>query len=389
MVASGMASATETLLARAAASEAPVWRARVVEFLLVGGATLILFPLGWLLRRAVGLDAAELTVGFLAFHAAFVINDPHFSVTYLLFYRDAKNRAFGNVFRGLQRVRYLIAAGVVPLALALWAAVALGTGAGRALGLMIQLMFFLVGWHYVKQGFGVLSVLSARRGVRFGARERYAILAHCYAGWAYAWASPADPGRLVEEKGVVYASLAHPPGLELATGIAFALSTVVLIAVLAQKWRREGKAPPLGPLTGFLVTVWLWTVYSSVDPLMVYLIPALHSVQYLYFVWLMKRNQARESEGPPRFGRPASVQLGILAATAVALGWLLFRGAPDFLDGQLVLRDAGDAEAAGGLGPTPYLAALFAFVNIHHYFMDHVIWRRDNPDTRFLRDAAS
>jgi len=27
-------------------------------------------------------------------------------------------------------------------------------------------------------------------------------------------------------------------------------------------------------------------------------------------------------------------------------------------------------------------------VNIHHYFMDHVIWRRDNPDTRFLRGAT-
>jgi hypothetical protein len=39
----------------------------------------------------------------------------------------------------------------------------------------------------------------------------------------------------------------------------------------------------------------------------------------------------------------------------------------------------------GGLGPTPYLAVIGTFVNIHHYFMDHVIWRRENPDTRFLR----
>ena len=38
------------------------------------------------------------------------------------------------------------------------------------------------------------------------------------------------------------------------------------------------------------------------------------------------------------------------------------------------------------LGETPYFAAIFVIVNIHHYFMDHVIWRRDNPDTRYLRD---
>jgi hypothetical protein len=25
-------------------------------------------------------------------------------------------------------------------------------------------------------------------------------------------------------------------------------------------------------------------------------------------------------------------------------------------------------------------------VNIHHYFMDNVIWRRDNRDTQYLRE---
>jgi hypothetical protein len=42
--------------------------------------------------------------------------------------------------------------------------------------------------------------------------------------------------------------------------------------------------------------------------------------------------------------------------------------------------------AAGhSLGATPYFAALYAFVNLHHYFMDFVIWRRDNPETQYLR----
>ena len=37
------------------------------------------------------------------------------------------------------------------------------------------------------------------------------------------------------------------------------------------------------------------------------------------------------------------------------------------------------------LGETPYFAAIFVIVSIHHYFMDNVIWRRENPDTRYLR----
>jgi len=50
---------------------------------------------------------------------------------------------------------------------------------------------------------------------------------------------------------------------------------------------------------------------------------------------------------------------------------------PTTLDGAVRHR-------TGPLGPTPYFAAIFAFVNIHHYVMDHVIWRRDNPETRYL-----
>ena len=81
------------------------------------------------------------------------------------------------------------------------------------------------------------------------------------------------------------------------------------------------------------------------------------------------------------FGEPsAAVRLGTLAASALGLGWLLFHIAPSALDGALVSRRA----AATALGPTPYFAALYAFVNIHHFLMDSVIWRRDNPETRYL-----
>ncbi|WP_437336255.1 hypothetical protein [Sorangium sp. So ce394] len=378
-----MTSASVTLPVPVAAPRREASGARLIEFLLVGGATLVLFPLAWLLRRAVGLDASELAIGFLTFHAASVINDPHFAVTYLLFYRDARRRAFDGALPPAQRARTVVAGLLVPLALLAWAAFALSTGSARAMGFMIQLMFLLVGWHYVKQGFGVLTVLSARRGFRFSPLERRVILAHCFAAWAYAWASPADPGRELEEKGVVYTSIAHPPALEPIAGAAFALSALALCWALARRWRADRRLPPLSPLAGFLITVWLWTVYSSLDRLMMYVIPALHSVQYLYFVWLLKRNEARDAEGPPLFGRPTSLRLGLLAASAVGLGWVVLRGAPALLDGALVLSASGD-ETMAGLGPTPYLAAIYVFVNIHHYFMDNVIWRRENPETRYL-----
>jgi len=358
---------------------------RFAEFMLVGGATVVLFPLSWLLRRSLGLDGSHFAVGFLTFYGAYVINDPHFAVTYLLFYRNARQRAFSRQFGGAQRIRYLVAGLLVPALLAGWAIMALTSRSAQTLGWMIQLMFLLVGWHYVKQGFGMLTVLSARRGATILPRERKVILAHCFAGWAYAWASPAAPAGQFVEKGVIYGALARPRWLELTTGMIFGLSTVLLIATLVGAWRRRGRTLPIAPLGAFLITVWSWTIYSSLDPLVQYMIPALHSIQYLYFVWLMKRNEARAAEGPPSFGLPVAVRLGFLAVSALALGWFLFRGAPTLLDDAFVAR-AGRAGAGETLGRTPFFAAFFVIVNIHHYFMDYVIWRRDNPDTQYLRE---
>jgi len=355
---------------------------RVGEFLVVGGLTPFLFLLSWVCRRSFRLDPAEYAIGFLMFHAAFVVNDPHFTVTYLLFYRDMRARAFGGALVGAQRARYLLAGFVAPLVLFGWGAYALATGSSWALSMLIRLMFFLVGWHYVKQGFGVFSTLSARRGVRFDGKERLAILAHCFSGWAYAWSSPVDPGREVEEKGVVYTTMRDPTWLEPVT-FALAIGTaLVMFALLARKWRRDGHLPIGTPLVALLCSIWPWSIYAGIDPLVRYVIPALHSVQYLYFVWLLRGNEAREREGPPHFERSARVRVGILAVTAIGLGIVLFHGLPSALDEALGPRGGITTEA---IGPTPFFAAMFAFLNIHHYLMDAVIWRRENPETRYLR----
>lgn len=351
--------------------------ARVGEFLVVGGATLALWPLSWGLRHVVAIDDAELAVGFFTFYAAWVINDPHFSVTYLLFYRSIRERLFGERHPRAQRIRYAVAGFVVPACLVAWAVIALARHDAQLLGWMVQLMYLLVGWHYVKQGFGVLAVLSARRGVSLTPRERTIFIAHALTGWAFAWANPASTAGEFEEKGVVYWAPAHPHWLELLAGAALAASTLALVAVLAGRARRRAMIPA-APLAGFLVSIWSWSILSSVDPLLRYAIPALHSIQYLYFVALMRRNEARAHEGAPHFGKPVAVRLGYLAAGALLLGALLFHGLPSYLDAMFV----GPQKE---MGPTPFFAAVFVIVNIHHYFMDHVIWRRENPETIYLR----
>jgi hypothetical protein len=372
------------------------------EFLITGGATLILIPFAYFYRKIAGLEDSEYFVSFLAFYAAYLINDPHFGVSYLLFYKNAKGRLNGTEFQGAQRIRYIIAGFVVPIVLAAWIAFAMIQAEAAILGAMVQLMFFLVGWHYVKQGFGVLMVISARRGTFFSSQERFLLLLHCFSGWAYAWLSPRERGGSYEESGVVYTAMAHPAGLEKLALVLFIVSTVALAYGIFVRIRNKQPFPPLSGASGFFMSIWLWTVFSSFDPLIAYVIPGLHSLQYWYFVYLLKNNEvmSQASEVQMNTGKLARLttvfgpiygRLTLYFLTAVALSWLAFNGVPNLLDDTVVATTAklGDNPEISsiGLGATPYLAAFATFINIHHYFMDHVIWRRENPDTRYLRDS--
>jgi hypothetical protein len=70
---------------------------QLLEFLLLGGTTLLLLPLAHWYAGHAGLEPSEYIVSYVAFYAAHVINDPHFSVTYLLFYKDASGFATGSL----------------------------------------------------------------------------------------------------------------------------------------------------------------------------------------------------------------------------------------------------------------------------------------------------
>lgn len=380
------AALVEDAPSRRATRQLPGW----VEFLIVGGATPLLFPAAWAVRRALGADESEYIVSFIFFYAAYVINDPHFAVTYLLFYRDVKRRVTGQVWGTAQRARYLFAGFAVPLVLAVYAGAALAVRSAVVLGWLVQLMFFLVGWHYTKQGFGVLSVLSARRGVVLTASERRIFLGHALATWAYSWASPVDPGSQMEERGVVYTTIPHGAWLEHVTLALFLVSTALAIFALGARLRSKQPFFPLGALTGYLCAGWMWTLYSRIDPLVLYAIPALHSIQYLYFVSLLKRGEVARAPAEPFAARSARVRIVVFALSTLALAWVLFHGAPDTLDAALFVPRGGvsDPNLLGDLGATPCLAAFLVCVNIHHYFMDHVIWRRENPDMALLKTQS-
>jgi hypothetical protein len=44
------------------------------------------------------------------------------------------------------------------------------------------------------------------------------------------------------------------------------------------------------------------------------------------------------------------------------------------------LLDASFSYDKRVFGPTLFVSLFYIFINVHHYFLDNVMWRRGNPD---------
>ncbi|PHR55294.1 MAG: hypothetical protein COA47_14220 [Robiginitomaculum sp.] len=350
---------------------------RGIEFFAAGGLSLILLPL-CLLFAPDGQEVQIGLVGMASVWLAYVINDPHFLVTYQIFYRDFRAKIKGNGYQRPEQVRYLMAGLVLPILLLLWiGAIFAFSSAAMAAGMM-QLLFILVGWHYVKQGYGVLSVLSARRGVFYSSLERNLVIAHCLITWIYAWTMPMAERIPYEMDGILYmASGFGQWPIDLMFGL-FVLSGIGAIGILIRKFWLTRSMPPIAPLAGLFVTLYLWVVWTGINEAFGYLIPALHSVQYLFFVFMLERGRAKAEGSKPANGPGLVRQLVVVASIALFMGWIGFHLAPDWLDAHIYWDESL-------LGPTIFMATITGFINIHHFMMDNVIWRKGNPDMAYLR----
>lgn len=89
-----------------------------------------------------------------------------------IFYRNFDNKSFGKAYPASLRTRYVIAGIVAPLALIAFFAFAAAGDSARLLGFGLNIMLFFVGWHYVKQGYGMIIVDSVLKKNFFAAREK-------------------------------------------------------------------------------------------------------------------------------------------------------------------------------------------------------------------------
>lgn len=305
------------------------------------------------------------------------VNHPHFAFSYQLFYGSWHQVKSGALPSDL-RQRWWLAGVWVPLllALVLFATALLWLqGKPLALGVVLSLMGLLVGWHYVKQGFGMAMMDAALKKRYWPAAVRKALLFNAYACWAGAWTvvnSVGSPQRLWAAVGIPVS--VPGPVVVLACLVAAASSTWagLLVFRAIRQWNAEGlswKEWPLAGLLAYGITLYVWIGLISFSTAFLLVVPFFHSLQYLTVIGRYKVNETKSKRLTPR-------HLLQFVATGVILGaigfWLL-PGAVDF-------ARTGELPHFGA--PALAIACFWIFINVHHYFIDNVLWRQGNPNVK-------
>jgi hypothetical protein len=318
---------------------------------------------------------------------SFALNYPHFAHSYQIFYRSFGRKAFGRDYHPVLRARHIVAGVVVPAALVLFFVVSVSSDDARLLGYGANLMFLLVGWHYVKQGYGILMVDAVFKRQFFQNADKLVFRLNGYAIWFLAWLSGNTAVSRHEFLTLQYYTFEAPAIALNLMGVLAAVTGVATVWILVRRWQANGRSLPYNGVCAYVASLYFWRLFFfwEIDPIWLLVVPALHSLQYLAVVWRYQIGYEKDRLGanePLRWGLPRSLggkkyqlNMALFVLLGVILGALGFWAIPIFLQ----VAVAYDADI---FGASMFMFMFFIFINVHHYFLDNVMWRRENPDVR-------
>ena len=249
-----------------------------VDFFMVGGLTLLLIPLA--LLPVWEDEGARTRAGMLVFSLLFVLNFPHFIHGYQLLYPNYLTKLLDANSSAAARLRLLIAGIVSPLVIIAFLIYGSLQPTHTTIAYGANAVLFLTGWHYVKQGYGVLMTLSARQKVVYSAAGRRLLLINAYVAWVFSWILYNASFTDREYFGIAFRLFSVPDELNLAIRIVFFTWTLfALVLFVLNDVRKSGLS--VNGMLAYLCSVYVWVVFANTNYILLIFIPALHSLQYL------------------------------------------------------------------------------------------------------------
>lgn len=344
---------------------------KLTDVMLVGGFSIFIFVI---IRIAEPTLDTHIYIAATMLWLANFINHPHFSFSYQIFlecWKSIKSTPPST------RYRWLLIGFVAPTILAIYlliAAIFWSNDNPFPLAIAINLMGALVGWHYVKQGFGIAMLDAALTKTFWPSKIRKYLLINAYVCWLTAWVL-----LNITQTGAAYWGIF---GLQIKPPAAIGYSAATLCFISTafttthiwrtyQNWRLAGRSNiqvPWAGITAYYTTLYLWTIFFFADPTFALMIPFFHSVQYLTVVWKYKNNCLKIETIAQK--KMMAVKFFI---TGILFGAMGFWGLPGLLE------HIRTGELPNYSSPALAVACFWLFINVHHYLIDSALWKQDNP----------
>lgn len=203
---------------------------------------------------------------------------------------------------------------------------AIAAGESRALGIAGNLMGFLVGWHYVKQGYGILMLDAALKRRFFTGGEKHILLLNAHVVWLGSWLAVNTALTRGEMWRVQFLVLGLP---EQVTWLGIAAASVTGLLALAMLLRR-GTTPPWIGLMAYGVSIYAWLAFVAIHPAWLLVVPALHSLQCLAVVYRFEWNRAGsapDAAAPAPLPLRREARMAAFIVAGILIGAAMFWGA--------------------------------------------------------------
>ena len=327
---------------RSAPAASPPWLVGPwIDGLLVGGASIAAYAVILALNPPSGVGMLGVVTAYLVF----LSNGAHFSATV--------HRLYGSPDRIRQ---YPWTALLVPLPIA--AATWLSLGRPDEFAPYFAKLYLLWSpYHYSGQTVGITRLYARRAGVVLEDWELKALTGFVFGIFVAATARMESGLGWQSFLGMRVPSLGVPVGFAWAAEAVMALFGLAFVFGVARRIRAGGGAAALWPLLLPAAAQFVWFIPGSRLPAFTDFVPFFHGAQYLLIAWY-----ARMQEEDPS-GRARLRETARWAAINTAGNYGLFIAFPHLL------------AAASGRPLTLTLPIAFAAVQIHHFFVDGVIWK--------------
>lgn len=347
-----------------------------VDFLLVGGLSVIHLALfsSAALREAVTSTLGMLFGPALAFVAApfndntlnvydaavvatlltWAINHPHFSATSHRLYRNRESMMqFPVTAFGVPALLFVLltAALLLPQTVAPW---------------FVKVFLIWSPYHFSAQTLGITMLYARRAGFHISPALRKALV--CFIFGTYLGPTLAAEGYagLPQYYGVNIPTFGLPPDFFILYKTLVQVAGAVCAVLLAREaWKQDKRIPLL--LVVPAIAQYFWFIMGAGVNGFQEFVPAYHSLQYLLIAWAINlKERTDEGRMAPTPGKATFESMRWFCLN-VAGGVFLFYALPKLAGWQFNL----ELGAAAGI--------TLAAVQIHHFFVDGVIWKLRNP----------